>query len=80
MNIALALNSDKIEGANFEMNTELRDEFWDMMENTTLDSEERIDSLNVTSLYTNVPLNEAIDIAFKKLTSLCERLTCQKVQ
>ena len=62
LNIALAYNFDKIEGAYFETNTEPAR---DMIENTKLDSEEEIKSLNVENLYTNVPLNEAIDNALK---------------
>ena len=39
----------------------------DRTENTKLDSEESIISLDVKNLHTNVPIKKAIDIAFKKL-------------
>ena len=36
-----------------------------ILENTELDSEDSIISLDVKSLYTNVPLKEAVEIALK---------------
>ena len=39
----------------------------EILEKTELDSHERIISLDVKSLYTNVPLKEAIEIALKIL-------------
>ena len=54
----LAKFFDNIDGANRETN-----------ENIALDSDETIISLDVKSLYTNVPLKEAIEIALLKLYS-----------
>ena len=55
---------DKTEVASFETNTKAAR---DMIENTNLDSEQNINSLDVKNLYTNVPLKEVIDITHKKL-------------
>ena len=38
-----------------------------ILENTELDSEDSIISLDVKSLYTNLPLKEAVEIALKRL-------------
>ena len=55
---------DEIEGANIETNTQMARE---ILEKTELDSDESIISLDVKSLYTNVPLKEAIEIALRRL-------------
>ena len=60
---------DKIEGANIESNTEAATV---MIENTNLDYDESIISRDVKSLYTNVLLKDAIDIALKNLYSQIE--------
>ena len=39
----------------------------EILEKTELDSDESIISLDVKSLYTNVPLKEAVEIALRKL-------------
>ena len=57
---------DNIDGANIETNTK---EARETIENIALDPDETIISLDVKSLYTNVPLKEAIEIAFQKLFS-----------
>ena len=55
---------DNINGANIETNTKGARE---IIENIALDPDETIISLDVKSLYTNVPLKEAIEIALQKL-------------
>ena len=55
---------DEIEGANIEKNTQIARE---TLEKTELDSHESIISLDVNSLYTNVPLKEAVEIALRRL-------------
>ena len=52
---------DNIDGANIETNTK---EARETIENIALDPDETTRSLDVTSLYTNVSLKEAIEIAF----------------
>ena len=55
---------EKIEGANIETNSlDARE----TLESTNLEPNENLISLDVKSLYTNVPLKEAIDIALRKL-------------
>ena len=62
----LAKFFDNIDGANIETNTK---EAREKIENIALDPDETIISLDVKSLYTNVPLKEAIEIALQKLYS-----------
>ena len=62
----LAKFFDNIDGANIETNTK---EARETIENIALDPDETIISLDVKSLYTNVPLKEAIEIALLKLYS-----------
>ena len=62
----LAKFFDNIDGANVETNT---DEARETIENIDLDPDETIISLDVKSLYTNVPLKKAIEIALQKLYS-----------
>ena len=64
LNKTLAKFFENIEGANIETNTQMARE---IIENIDLDYNESIISLDVKSLYTNVPLKEAIDIALRKL-------------
>ena len=64
LNKTLAKYFDEIEGANIETNTQLSREF---LEKTELDSVESIISLNGKSLYTIVPLKEAVGIALRRL-------------
>ena len=64
LNKTLAKYIDEIEGANIETNTQMARE---ILEKTELDSDESIISLDVKSLYTNVPLNEAVEIALRRL-------------
>ena len=59
-------NLNNIDGANIETNTK---EAREKIENIALDPDETIISLDVKSLYTNVPLKEAIEIALHKLYS-----------
>ena len=55
---------EKIEGANIKTNSlDTRK----ILESTNLEPNESLLSLDVKSLYTNVPLKEAIDIALRKL-------------
>ena len=64
LNKVLAKFFDKIEGANIETNSlDARK----ILESTNLEPNENLISLDVKSLYTNVPLKEAIDIALRKL-------------
>ena len=64
LNKTLAKYFDEIEGANIETNTQMARE---ILEKTELDSDESIISLDVKSLYTNVPLKEAVEIAPRRL-------------
>ena len=66
LNKMLAKFFDNIDGANIETNTK---EAREKIENIALDPDETIISLDVKSLYTNVPLKEAIEIALQKLYS-----------
>ena len=64
LNKRLAEYFDEIEGANIETNTQKARE---ILEKTELDSDESIISLDVKSLYNNVPLKEAVEIARRRL-------------
>ena len=64
LNKTLAKYFDEIEGANIKANTQMARE---ILEKTELDSDESIISLDVKSLYTNVPLKEAVEIALRRL-------------
>ena len=64
MNKILAKIFVKVEKANIETNTK---ESQEIIENVNLDSDEKIFFLDIKSLYTNVPLEMAIDIALKKI-------------
>ena len=64
LNKTLATFFDEIEGANIETNTQMARE---ILEKTELDSDESIISLDVKSLYTNVPLREVVGIALRRL-------------
>ena len=57
---------DNTDGSNKETNTK---EARETIENIALDPDETIISLDVKSLYTNVPLKEAIEIALQNLYS-----------
>ena len=64
MNKVLAKFFRKLEGANIKTNSlDARK----ILESTNLEPNENLISLDVKSLYTNVPLKEAIDIALRKL-------------
>ena len=64
LNTVLAKFFKKIEGANIETNSlDARE----ILESTNLELNENLISLDKKSLYTNVPLKEAIDIAPRKL-------------
>ena len=64
LNKVLAKFFEKIEGANIETNSlDARE----ILESTNLKPNENLISLDVKSLYTNVALKEAIDIALRKL-------------
>ena len=64
LNKVLAKFFDKIEGANIETNSlDARK----ILENTNLEPNENLISLDVKSLYTNFPVKKAIDIALLKL-------------
>ena len=64
LNKVLAKFFEKIEGANIETNSlDARE----ILESTNLEPNENLISLDVKSLYTNVPLKEAIHIALRKL-------------
>ena len=68
-------NLEKIEEANVETNMKMA---LDVLENTVFESDESIISLDVKNLYPNVPLNEAIEIALKRLqTSYAARFDTQ---
>ena len=60
----LAKYFDTIEGANIETNSQMARE---ILEKTELDSDESTISHDVKSLYTNVPLKEAVEIALRRL-------------
>ena len=63
-NKVLAKFSEKVEGANIETNSlDARD----ILQSTNLEPKENLISLDGKSLYTNVLLGEAIDIALRKL-------------
>ena len=64
MNKTLAKYFDENEGVYIETNTQMARE---ILEKTELDSDESIISLDVKSLYTNVPLKEAVQIALRRL-------------
>ena len=64
LNESLANFFDNIDGANIETNNKKAIE---TIENIALDPDETIKSLDVKSLYTNLPLKEAIEIALQKL-------------
>ena len=64
LNKVLAKIFEKIEGTNIETNQLDAREF---LEGTNLEPHENLISLDVKSLYTNVPLKKAIDIALRKL-------------
>ena len=64
LNKTLAKYFYETEGANIETNTQMARE---ILEKTELDSDESIISLDVKSLYTNVPLKEANEIALRRL-------------
>ena len=64
MNKTLAKYFDEIEGVYIETNTQMTRE---ILEKTELDSDEKIISLDEKSLYTNVPLKEAVQIALRRL-------------
>ena len=66
---------DNIDGANIETNTKDKRE---TIENIALDPDETIISLDVNSLYTDVPLKEEIEIALQKLYSQKSPLETQK--
>ena len=69
LNNVLAKFFEKIEGANIETNSlDARE----ILESTNLEPNENLISLDVKSLYTNVPLKEAIDIALRKLYEQAE--------
>ena len=64
LNKVLAKFFENIEGANIETNSlDARE----ILDSTNLEPNESLISLDVKSLYTNVPLKEAIDIALRKL-------------
>ena len=60
----MAKNIDEIDGAYIETNTQMARE---ILEKTEPDSDESIISLGVKSLYTNVPLKEAVEIDLRSL-------------
>ena len=64
LNKTLAKYFDEIEGANIETNTQMARE---ILKNTELDPDESIISLDLKSLYTNVPLKEEVEIALRRL-------------
>ena len=74
-NKMLAKFFDNIDGANIETNTKDNRE---TIENIALDPDETIISPDVNSLYTDVPLKEAIEIALQKLYSQKSPLETQK--
>ena len=64
LNKALAKYFDEIEGANIETTTQMSRE---ILEKTELDSDESIISLGAKSLYTNIPLIDAVERALRRL-------------
>ena len=66
LNKMLAKLFNNIDGANIEINT---NDARETIENIALDQDKTIISLDVKTLYTNVPLNKEIEIAFQKLYS-----------
>ena len=64
LNKTLEKYFDEIEWENIETNTQMA---WEILEKTELDSDESITSPDVKSLYTNVPLKKAIEIALRRL-------------
>ena len=64
LNKTVAKYFDKIEGLNIETNTQMARE---IMEKTKQDSGESIISLDIQSLYTNVPFKKADEIALGRL-------------
>ena len=60
----LAKFFDNIDGANIETNTQ---DARETIENIALDPDGTIISLDVKSMYTKVPLKEAIEIALPKM-------------
>ena len=66
LNKALAKFFDNIDGANIEINTK---DATETIENIALDPDETKIPLDMKSLYTNVLLKEAIEIALQKLCS-----------
>ena len=64
LNKTLAKYFDEIEGANIEKNTQMSRE---ILMKTEFYSDENIISLDVKSLYNNVPLKEAVEIALRRL-------------
>ena len=64
LNRTLAKYFDEIEGANIEKNTHMARV---VSEKNELESDESLISLDVKSLYTNVPLKEAIERALRRL-------------
>ena len=64
LNKVLAKFFEKVEGANIETNSlDARE----ILESNNLEPKENLISIDVKSLYKNVPLKEAIDIALRKL-------------
>ena len=59
-----AKNFAKIVVANIKTNTKMAREIWGK---TQLDSDESITSLDVRSLYTNIPLKEDVEIAMRRV-------------
>ena len=66
LNKTFAKFFDNIDGAKIEINTK---DARETIENNSLDTDETILSLDVKTLYTNIPLKEAIEIALQKLYS-----------
>ena len=66
LNKVLAKFFEKIEGANIETNSL---DSREILESTSNEPNENLISLDVKSLYTNVPLREAVDKALRKLYS-----------
>ena len=64
LNETSAKYCDKIEGANIETNTQMARE---LLEETELDSDENMISLDVKSFNTNVSLKEAVEKAARRL-------------
>ena len=64
LNKTLAKHFDKTEGADIVTNTQMARE---VLDKTDLDSDESIISLNLKSLYTNVAVKEAAQLALRRL-------------